>query len=120
MVDQHQAHFPVTLTEAAKSHIANQLIKVDKQCFVLTVKDSGCNGFKYDFKLEKILPHNAISQFINDSLQFAVENSAVKYVSGTHIDYKVYEHGLGLKKLVFTNPNISGECGCGESFSVRD
>ena len=44
-----------------------------------------------------------------------VDSEALRYVDGTQIDF--VREGLN-EAFKFRNPNIKGECGCGESFTV--
>ena len=44
-----------------------------------------------------------------------VDAESLKYVDGTEIDF--VRQGLN-EAFKFRNPNVKGECGCGESFSV--
>jgi len=44
-----------------------------------------------------------------------VDAESLRYVDGTEIDFE--RHGLN-EAFKFRNPNVRGECGCGESFNV--
>jgi len=44
-----------------------------------------------------------------------VDAESLRYVDGTEIDFA--RHGLN-EAFKFRNPNVRGECGCGESFNV--
>jgi iron-sulfur cluster assembly accessory protein len=50
-----------------------------------------------------------------DNLRVYVDSAAVPYLKGTTIDYVTGLYGGGFK---FINPNASGTCGCGTSFSA--
>jgi Fe-S cluster assembly protein SufA/iron-sulfur cluster assembly protein len=51
----------------------------------------------------------------SDGLTFAIASDAVTILKGTEIDM-VTE---GVNRVVkFNNPNVTAECGCGESFSI--
>jgi iron-sulfur cluster assembly accessory protein len=54
---------------------------------------------------------------INPDLDLFVQDEAKAIVQGTEIDYK----RDGLNEVVkFNNPNVTSECGCGESFVVEN
>ena len=44
-----------------------------------------------------------------------VDQDSLPLLDGTEIDYA--KQGLGAQ-FVFRNPNVSAECGCGESFTT--
>jgi iron-sulfur cluster assembly protein len=50
-----------------------------------------------------------------DNLKVYVDSASVPYLQGTTIDYTTSLYGGGFK---FSNPNASGTCGCGTSFSA--
>ena len=51
----------------------------------------------------------------SDGVRVVVDEKSVDFVRGTEIDF--VKQGLG-SAFVFRNPNVTGECGCGESFTV--
>jgi iron-sulfur cluster assembly protein len=44
-----------------------------------------------------------------------VDPKSLVYLDGTHLDFVKEGLNEGFK---FVNPNVKGECGCGESFQV--
>jgi len=53
--------------------------------------------------------------FEDKGVKVVVDNGALAFVDGTEVDF--VKNGLN-EAFSFKNPNVSGECGCGESFSV--
>jgi iron-sulfur cluster assembly protein len=53
--------------------------------------------------------------FDDAGLKVYVDKASLPYVEGTTVDF--VKQGLN-EAFRFQNPNIKGECGCGESFSV--
>ena len=44
-----------------------------------------------------------------------IDNESMPFIKGTEIDF--IDEGLN-QVFKFKNPNATGECGCGESFSI--
>ena len=80
----------------------------------ITVVGGGCSGFSYKLDFEKEeKPGDRVLDM--DDLKVYVDELSVNYLAGTVIDYVSGLYGAGFK---FTNPNASGTCGCGTSFSA--
>ena len=105
----------LAITPAAREHVRRQLAKDGAAALLLGVRESGCNGYKYDLSyVEGEL--GDVRKFDFDGVAILVENANWLLVQGTEIDYVT--QGLN-SMLTFRNPNATSECGCGESFSVR-
>ena len=80
----------------------------------LGVKTSGCSGLTYvmDFARE-IRPDDEVIDA--GGVPVVVEPGAAMYLVGTEMDFVRDKLGASFK---FTNPNETGRCGCGESFTV--
>jgi len=79
----------------------------------LGVKGGGCSGLSYVLEFSKEREgDNAMEQ---GGIRFLMDRKSTIYLKGIVLDYK---EGLEGKGFVFTNPNASSTCGCGESFSV--
>jgi iron-sulfur cluster assembly protein len=78
------------------------------------VKTAGCSGLTYtmDFARE-IGPGDEVIEA--GGVRIVVEPSAAMYLAGTELDFVQDRLGASFK---FSNPNESGRCGCGESFTV--
>jgi iron-sulfur cluster assembly protein len=50
-----------------------------------------------------------------NGVKVAVDQKSYLYLDGTEVDF---QDGLMGRGFVFQNPNASGSCGCGSSFSV--
>lgn len=108
---------PITLTDKAI-----QMIKITREqegieaAFGLrvAVRGGGCSGMEYALDFEREPREN---DFVIgcDDLQVYVDAVSARYLQGTEIDYVLGSTGAGFK---FNNPNASGSCGCGSSFSV--
>lgn len=78
------------------------------------VRTAGCSGLEYtlDFARE-IGPGDEIIEA--GGVKVVVDSKAVMYLLGTEMDFVEDRLGASFK---FTNPNETGRCGCGESFTV--
>ena len=110
------AHDPqtISMTPAACRHVRRQLAKEGAEALLLGVTESGCNGYMYELRYVDGPPED-VCGFDFDGVTVFVENADWPLVEGTEIDYVT--EGLNAV-LKFRNPNATGECGCGESFSV--
>lgn len=80
----------------------------------LGVKRTGCSGWAYQVDLaDEVGPDDTV--FEDQGVKVIVDPRAMKMVDGTEIDF--VRRGLN-REFEFRNPNIAGECGCGESFTV--
>jgi iron-sulfur cluster assembly protein len=105
----------VTLTERAANHVRNFLVKRGKGIGLrVGVRTSGCSGMAYtlEFADEAAETDN---QFESHGVKVFVDPKSLAYLDGTELDFVREGLNEGFK---FNNPNVKGQCGCGESFSV--
>lgn len=105
----------ITLTEKAAKQIEKQLSKRGSGVGLkLGVKKSGCSGFAYtlDYADEITADDNIFEQF---GVKVIVNNNDLEVLDGIELDYR--REGIN-EAFRFNNPNVTGTCGCGESFSV--
>ncbi len=105
----------ISLTEAAAIHVESQLTQRGKGLGIrVGIKTTGCSGMAY--VLEFV---DAIDQEDNIYEAFGVkvfvDPKSLVYIDGTAMDFVKEGVNEGFR---FTNPNVKGECGCGESFQV--
>lgn len=106
----------LTLTEKAIQQVKALLARGNRKDDGLrvSVADGGCSGFSYKLDFAKNEePGDLVLEL--DNLKVYVDPNSVAHLKGTTIDYVVSLYGGGFK---FTNPNASGTCGCGTSFSA--
>ena len=77
------------------------------------VQGGGCSGFQYDLFFDQAAEGD--SHFESNGVQLVCDQMSFMYLMGTQIDYVEGLQGAGFK---FENPNSTGSCGCGSSFSV--
>ena len=80
----------------------------------VSVQPGGCSGFKYGLLIED---QAADDDLIVEQGEFKVfvDPFSAQYISGVTIDYTSSMQGSG---FTFKNPNATGGCGCGSSFSA--
>jgi iron-sulfur cluster assembly protein len=111
----------IKLTEKAATELRSLMSKeiADKNMSAnavlrLMVVGGGCSGFSYKMGFdEDVRPDDRIEEL--NGVRVAVDEKSYLYLSGTEVDF---QDGLMGRGFVFQNPNASGSCGCGSSFSV--
>ncbi len=80
----------------------------------VSVQPGGCSGFKYGLLIEDEPAEDDLIVEQGDWKVF-VDPFSAQYLSGVNIDYVTSMQGSG---FTFKNPNSTGGCGCGSSFSA--
>ena len=107
---------PITLTDAAADRVKAILAKSETPMVGVRigVDAKGCSGQSYvmDYAEEKG-PHDEIIE--DKGVTILIDPKATLFIFGTEIDYVEDKLESG---FVFRNPNETGRCGCGASFTV--
>jgi iron-sulfur cluster assembly protein len=105
----------VTLTTSAAERVRSFLEKRGRGVGLrLGVKKTGCSGFAYVVNYaDEVAAGDVV--FEDRGVRVIVDPDSLRYVDGTEIDF--VRQGLN-EAFKFRNPNVRGECGCGESFNV--
>lgn len=105
----------ITLTENAAKHVQKSLAKRGHGIGLrLGVRTVGCSGLAYHLDYAEETRAGDLS-FESHGVTVLVDAKSFPHLDGTSLDF--VREGLG-EKFKFDNPNVKGECGCGESFSV--
>ena len=80
----------------------------------VSVQPGGCSGFKYGLLIEDAPAEDDLVVDQGDYKVF-VDPFSAQYINGVVIDYVTSMQGSG---FTFKNPNSTGGCGCGSSFSA--
>lgn len=80
----------------------------------VAVLPGGCSGFQYGLNIEDE-PQEDDEIFETHGIKLFVDPFSGQYLDGVEIDYVTTMMGAG---FTFKNPNASGGCGCGSSFTV--
>jgi iron-sulfur cluster assembly protein len=79
------------------------------------VKGGGCSGLGYTLAIDtEVRPGDRV--FETDGVKVYVDAKSFLFLDGATLDWK--NEGLMQRGFAFINPNSTGSCGCGESFTV--
>ncbi len=105
----------ITLTDAAANRVTQFIANRGKGLGLrLGVRTTGCSGMAYVIEFADEIKEGDIV-FDNNNVKVVVDPKSLVYLDGTELDFS--KEGLN-EGFRFNNPNVSDECGCGESFSV--
>jgi iron-sulfur cluster assembly accessory protein len=105
---------PVTLTDNAVAKLSALIAEEGvEQALRIAVTGGGCSGFQYalGFDTEQ---HPDDLVFEHSGVHVIVDETSAEYLKGAVVDF---QDGLQGKGFAIENPNSTGSCGCGQSFS---
>ena len=106
---------PIQLTESAANRVRSFLEHDGGSALRLAVRKTGCSGWAYEVNLIDAAEADDVV-FEDRGVTIIVDSTSLPYVDGSEIDFVA--HGLG-STFHFNNPNVTEECGCGESFTIE-
>jgi iron-sulfur cluster assembly protein len=105
----------ISLTPAAADRVRNFLTRRGHGVGLrLGVKKTGCSGFAYIVNYADDVNAGDVV-FEQQGVKVIVDKDSLSFIDGTEVDF--VKQGLN-EAFRFRNPNVKGECGCGESFTV--
>ncbi|MGB5258712.1 MAG: iron-sulfur cluster assembly accessory protein [Woeseiaceae bacterium] len=105
----------ISLTESAAERVRSHLESRGTGLGLrLGVTQTGCSGYSYVINYADDID-DSDGGFEDKGIQVVVDPEALLLIDGTEVDF--VKNGLN-EAFSFRNPNVSGECGCGESFNV--
>jgi iron-sulfur cluster assembly protein len=105
----------ISLTNSAADRVRTYLDKRGNGVGLrLGVTQTGCSGYSYVINYADEINESDVV-FEDKGVTVVVQPDALALIDGTEVDF--VKNGLN-EAFSFRNPNISGECGCGESFNV--
>jgi len=106
----------IHVTAKAATHFQKQLEKSGRAAIRLSLKESGCTGFKYVIDEVEQAEQGDLSLKLENGVSVYVAPDNLAALQGTVVDY--VQQGLNYN-LILNNPNVADSCGCGESFSFK-
>jgi iron-sulfur cluster assembly accessory protein len=108
----------LTLTDRAaeevRKFIVAEQVPAETAGLRVSVMPGGCSGFKYSLNIEERALDDDIVTEVNH-VRIFVDGFSLQYLNGITVDYVSSMQGSG---FTFHNPNATGGCGCGSSFSA--
>jgi iron-sulfur cluster assembly protein len=108
---------PVVLTPTALAEVRKYMDEQDtsdQAGLRIGVLPGGCSGFQYGLNIEDEPGEDDLTLEV-EGMRLFVDPFSMQYLQGIEIDYITTFQGSG---FTFNNPNASGGCGCGSSFTV--
>lgn len=105
----------VNLTDAAVAKVT-EIIEQENQsgkALRIYVEGGGCSGFQYGFQFDDARDGDEVVEF--PGFKLLIDPFSMNYLQNSQVDYADGLYGAGFK---ISNPNASGSCGCGHSFSA--
>ncbi len=100
--------------EEVQKFIAQEQVPTESAGLRVSVLPGGCSGFKYSLNVEERPLEDDMVAEVNGVRVF-VDGFSAQYLTGITIDYVSSMQGSG---FTFSNPNATGGCGCGSSFTA--
>ena len=105
----------ISMSDAASQRVQTFLANRGKGYGLrLGVRTSGCSGMAYVLEFVDA-PNEDDVVFEDKGVRVIVDGKSLAYLDGTELDFVKEGLNEGFK---FNNPNMTSECGCGESFNV--
>lgn len=114
---QSTSAIALTLTPAAvakvQEFIASEGVPAETAGLRMSVLPGGCSGFKYGLAIDDA-PLNDDLVVEASGVRVFVDPFSAQYLNGVEVDYVQTMAAAG---FAFKNPNATGGCGCGSSFT---
>jgi len=104
----------ITDLASAKMFEILQQEKMEDKGVRIYVEGGGCSGFQYGFAFDE--PRETDFRIpMKEGFDVLVDTFSMNYLSSAMVDFVDTIEGSGFK---ISNPNATGTCGCGSSFSA--
>jgi len=104
----------VSLTDAAAERVREIMTERGAGYLRVGVKNGGCAGMEY--VMDYAEAPDPLDELVTDKdVQIVVDAKAVLFLLGSIVDYEITPLH---EKFVFSNPNQTDACGCGESVTI--
>lgn len=104
----------IKLTDSAVAKVKALIAEEgEDQALRIAVTGGGCSGFQYALGFDTEVHPDDI-EFEQDGVRVLLDEMSAEYLAGAQVDF---QDGLQGKGFAIENPNSTGSCGCGQSFS---
>lgn len=106
----------LTMTDAAIAkvkHFATTMPDSEGKPLRIFVQGGGCSGFQYGFQFDEKREDDNLLEV--GGISVVVDPQSATYLRDSKVDYVEDFRGAGFS---VTNPQSTGGCGCGKSFSA--
>jgi iron-sulfur cluster assembly accessory protein len=105
----------ITLTPVAGNKLKELIADEAEPGSGLRVKviPGGCSGFEYAMTFD--MPDDGDEVVEQHGVKVIIDRMSVPYLLGSEFDYEEGFQGAGFR---INNPNSTGSCGCGKSFTA--
>ena len=105
----------ISLTNSAAERVQSYLeARGEGVGLRLGVTKTGCSGYSYVINYADDVDETDVV-FEDKGVKVVVDPEALALIDGTEVDF--VKNGLN-EAFSFKNPNVTGACGCGESFNI--
>ena len=105
----------IEVTNEAISKAVEKLANASRKALLVGLVPSGCVGYSYVLEYSDGANMDTHKEFNFDALTVYIDNKSLPMLEGMTLDYAYEGLNEGFK---FVNPNLTNECGCGESVSA--
>jgi iron-sulfur cluster assembly protein len=105
----------IEITNEAIYKAVEKLANASRKALRVGLVPSGCAGYSYILEYSDGADMDTHKQFSFDALTVYIDNKSLPLLEGMTLDYAYEGLNEGFK---FVNPNLTNECGCGESVSA--
>ncbi len=106
----------INFSDSAVKHLVSYLSKNPEHLGVrLSVKKTGCSGLSYVVDYVHAPLEGDITMPLTSDYMVCIDKASYPFLKDMQVDY--VKQGLNFK-FIFNNPNQTGQCGCGESFTI--
>lgn len=109
----------VTLTANALTHIKKKMTAKDDCGVRLSMKKTGCSGYKPVLDFVQAIPTGDDAVVIEEGITLYIDKNSLEMVKGMEIDYVLDKESLS-SHFQFSHPKQQNVCGCGESFVIGE
>jgi len=107
----------ITISPEVATLYRKQIKKVDGAGVRISLKRSGCSGWKYQTEIQPKFASTDERVCESGGILFYVPRNDVDAINGLSIALEKE----GLQQMIkFSHPDIVGSCGCGESVTLKD